>query len=127
MQCLKERETLKRHKDVLWNEHRMCHLCEEAGDHTAKLKGIYEDANGSRRQELVALSGGGRTEVQFKAFNEKMREIQDYYRKFPTEPLEPGTQDGGDEEAFPRPDDPVHPIRSPAPPAASPLPPAPPC
>ena len=106
--ALRERETLKRHKDLLWNEHRMCHLCEEAGAHAEQLKTIYEDTDGARRAELVALSGGGRAEIQFKAFNDRLREVQGYYRKFPaSEPLQPATQEGGDDEGYTLPSEPV--------------------
>lgn len=108
VKALRERESLKRHKDLLWNEHRMNHLCQEAGAHASKLQRIYEDADGARRAELVALSGGNRPEVQFKVFNDKLREVQDYYRKFPpAEPLQPASQEGGEDESYELPPEPV--------------------
>eukprot|EP01052_Picozoa_sp_SAG31_P005066 SAG31_NODE_217_length_19988_cov_53.300820_15_plen_329_part_00 len=79
-----------------------------AGAHASKLQRIYEDADGARRAELVALSGGNRPEVQFKAFNEKLREVQGYYRKFPpTAPLQPAGQEGGEDESYELPPEPV--------------------
>jgi splicing factor 3A subunit 3 len=78
------------------------------GRHSAALRGIYEDADGSRKRELVALSGGGKTDTQFREFNTKLSDIKDYYRKFPPEDMiKPEDCDGGDKETYQVPEEPV--------------------
>ncbi len=107
VKCLKERDGLKRHKDVLWNEHRTGHLCKVIGERSAGLRAVYDDADGTRQGELQAFSGGGSGEKQFEAFYDRLGEIKDYYQRFPPEALlNPAEEEGGDEETFPVPQEP---------------------
>ena len=108
IKCLQEREKLSRHKELLWNEHRVAHLCQSAGAHSAALRRLYEDEDGSRRNDMVALSGAGRSEAQFSAFYDRLRDIKDYYRRFPPgELLNPQDQEGGDSEQYTKPSEPL--------------------
>ena len=107
VKCLKERDGLKRHRDVLWNEHRTAHLCRVIGERSASLRAVYADDDGARQAEMAAFSGGGRSEKQFSAFYDRLGEIKDYYQRFPPEaPLNPAEEEGGDEEKFPAPPEP---------------------
>ena len=107
IKSLQEREGLTRHKEQLWNEHRISHLCNTVGSHSSALRDLYEDADASRRNEMQSLSGGGRTESQFAAFYDRLRDIKDYYRRFPpAELLSPVDQEGGDAELYPKPAEP---------------------
>ena len=106
--CLKERDGLKRHRDVLWNEHRTGHLCSVIGERGAALRDVYADADGTRQGEMQAFSGGGSGEKQFAAFYGRLGEIQDYYQRFPPQALlNPAEEEGGDEESFPSPPEPA--------------------
>ena len=49
VRCLKERDGLKRHRDVLWNEHRTAHLCRVIGERSASLRAVYADDDGARQ------------------------------------------------------------------------------
>lgn len=107
VKCLKERDGLKRHKDLLWNEHRTGHLCQVIGERAAALRAVYDDADGARQGELQVFSGGGSSEKQFDAFYSRLGEIKGYYQRFPAQSLlNPAGEEGGDEETFPAPQEP---------------------
>eukprot|EP01046_Picozoa_sp_COSAG06_P052519 COSAG06_NODE_8839_length_2056_cov_3.202351_2_plen_292_part_00 len=107
VKCLKERDGLKRHKDMLWNEHRTGHLCQVIGERSAALRSVYADADGTWQGELQSFSGGGSGQKQFSAFYSRLGEIKEYYQRFPPEQLlNPAEEEGGDEETFPVPQEP---------------------
>jgi splicing factor 3A subunit 3 len=108
VKCLRERDEISRHKELLWNEHRISHLCQEVGEHSSALRAVYDDTDGSRRGEMSVFSGGGKSEKQFGAFYDRLRDIKDYYRRFPSaELLDPQSEEGGEAEIYTKPAEPV--------------------
>ncbi|KAL9262629.1 Splicing factor SF3a60-like protein, partial [Drosera capensis] len=73
-------------KEGLYRDHRVRLMIEQIMSTTHNLIGIYEDKDGSRKDEIAALGGkmgtGTGTNV-FSAFYDRLKEIREYHRRHP--------------------------------------------
>lgn len=71
-------------RDRLAREHEVSRLLDQAKTQSARLKKIYEDADGEREREIQALASGD----TFESFYKELEEIKDFHRRYPNEPVE---------------------------------------
>jgi splicing factor 3A subunit 3 len=67
------------HQQKLLQAHRVRQLLDSLQARAAKLVGIYDDADGARREEIAALRG----EAVFANFYDRLREVRESHRRFP--------------------------------------------
>lgn len=71
-------------KDRLYQSHRVRNMIEQITSTTNKLSEIYEDKDGSRKDEIAALGGQTATGTNvFSAFYDRLKEIREYHRRHP--------------------------------------------
>ncbi|KAJ3289746.1 Splicing factor 3A subunit 3 [Borealophlyctis nickersoniae] len=75
----------KTHKEKLIQDHRVDQYLERIQSRSQYLLDLYEDEDGSRRSEVMAISGA----TEFSEFYERLKKIKDYHRRYPNEVIEP--------------------------------------
>jgi len=70
-------------RDRLLQNHRIRGLVDAMQERAAKLRRIYEDANGARAEEAAQL-GAQTPEGRLSKFAQRLGEVRDYYRRFPS-------------------------------------------
>lgn len=71
-------------KDRLYQSHRVRNMIEQITSTTNKLIEIYDDKDGSRKDEIAALGGQTATGTNvFSAFYDRLKEIREYHRRHP--------------------------------------------
>ncbi|GFR50687.1 hypothetical protein Agub_g12939 [Astrephomene gubernaculifera] len=78
------KQDAKSHKDKLMQSHRVRKRLDQIQEAARKLQKIYEDEDKARKEEIEAL--GGEDKV-FSKFYDRLKEIREYHRKFPTHDL----------------------------------------
>ncbi|EFA77856.1 C2H2-type zinc finger-containing protein [Heterostelium album PN500] len=79
-------EEPKTQKDSVIQSHCVNHYLEQSIKCANDLKKIYQDEDGQRKADLSAISGQG--PAIFSNFYDKLRELKDYHRKYPTLEIE---------------------------------------
>eukprot|EP00095_Tigriopus_kingsejongensis_P005292 maker-scaffold758_size101577-snap-gene-0.25 protein:Tk05292 transcript:maker-scaffold758_size101577-snap-gene-0.25-mRNA-1 annotation:"splicing factor 3a subunit 3" len=69
------------HKETLNAELRVRHMMDRHGECTERLKEIYEDKDGQRKDEVAALSGPH----EFQEFYARLKQIKEFHREHPGE------------------------------------------
>lgn len=69
------------HRETLNGEHRIRQMMERHLECTRRLKDIYEDKDGQRKDEVAALSGPH----EFQEFYARLKQIKDFHRTHPGE------------------------------------------
>jgi len=72
---------MKTHKEKLMQSHRVKRRLDTMQEAAAKLVKIYEDEDGARKEEIGALAN---KDNPFGAFYDRLKEVRDYYRRFPS-------------------------------------------
>lgn len=75
-------EKPKSHLGKVEQEHKALKRIEEMVDTSKQLLLMYEDSDGSRREELSSMAPGS-TDRAFEAFYDRLKEMRAYYRRFP--------------------------------------------
>ncbi|XP_033635336.1 splicing factor 3A subunit 3-like [Asterias rubens] len=78
------KETLHKkssNREQINSDHRTKKLLDKHMENTAKLRDIYEDKDGLRKEEVMALSGPN----EFQEFYARLKTIKDFHRKHPNE------------------------------------------
>jgi splicing factor 3A subunit 3 len=76
----------KNFRDNVLQSNRVNKYLDRLQDSSTKLADIYEDKDGLRREEIASLSGSGLD--LYLMFYEKLRDLKDYHRKFPSASLD---------------------------------------
>jgi len=76
-------------KEQINSDHRVSLLLDRHGEVTDKLKVLYEDSDGLRKEEIGSISGPN----EFAEFYGRLRTIKMYHRKYPNEVAEPMTME----------------------------------
>jgi len=76
----------KTHKERLNNQHKVQMLIDELQTTASKLSALYADEDKSRSDEIKSMSGTGA--AVFTSFYDRLKDIKEYHRKFPTLPLQ---------------------------------------
>lgn len=71
----------KTHKDNVIQSHKVNTTLDRIVDASARLERIYEDKDGSRKEEIASMGGTGPS--LYSLFYERLREIKDYHRRYP--------------------------------------------
>ncbi|KAG5408113.1 hypothetical protein IGI04_004432 [Brassica rapa subsp. trilocularis] len=75
-------------KDRLVQGHRVRNMIQSIMRTTEKLVETYEDKDGAREDEIAALGGHTATGINvYSAFYDRLKEIREYHRKYPSGPL----------------------------------------
>ncbi|KAG1663564.1 hypothetical protein FOA52_013184 [Chlamydomonas sp. UWO 241] len=77
------KQEVKTYVDKLQQNHRVRKRLGSMQEAASKLLRIYEDDDGSRKEDIAGLAqteGGS-----FTAFYDRLKEVKDYYRRFPTD------------------------------------------
>ncbi|CAH8384498.1 unnamed protein product [Eruca vesicaria subsp. sativa] len=75
-------------KDRLVQGHRVRNMIQSIMRTTEKLIETYEDKDGAREDEIAALGGHTATGINvYSAFYDRLKEIREYHRKYPSGPL----------------------------------------
>lgn len=69
------------YRDQINSDHRLKMLLDQFMESTNKLKELYEDKDGLRKEEVSALSGPN----EFSEFYSRLKNIKEFYRKVPNE------------------------------------------
>lgn len=69
------------HKERIVQQHRVKQVVGRLNDATGRVMDIMDDKDGSRREELAAMSGT--LPDVFNNFYSRLRDVRDYHRKFP--------------------------------------------
>ncbi|KAJ3051597.1 hypothetical protein HK097_007378 [Rhizophlyctis rosea] len=75
----------KTHKDKLMQEQRVNKSLERIQSRSQFLLDLYEDQDGARKSEIMAISGA----TDFGEFYERLKKLKDYHRRYPNETVEP--------------------------------------
>mmetsp|Transcript_11578 Transcript_11578/g.15763 ORF Transcript_11578/g.15763 Transcript_11578/m.15763 type:complete len:501 (+) Transcript_11578:114-1616(+) len=73
-------QEVKTHKEKTSQAHRVNNFLNQVQDRAAKLRKVYEDKDGQRRDEIAAIAG---TNV-FSAFYERVAEVRTYHKRYPS-------------------------------------------
>jgi len=71
----------KTHKDNVIQSHKVNTTLERIVEASKRLERIYEDKDGSRREEIASIGGTGPS--LYSLFYERLRETKDYHRRYP--------------------------------------------
>jgi splicing factor 3A subunit 3 len=74
------------HKDNIIQAHKVNQIVEKIEDRTKKLVEIYQDLDGSRKDEIAAMGASSGPNL-YSTFYDRLRELKEYHRRFPN--LEP--------------------------------------
>ena len=69
------------HRESLNSEHRTKAMIHRYQECTQRLKEIYEDKDGGRKDEVLKLSGPN----EFQEFNARLKQIKEFHRRHPNE------------------------------------------
>ncbi|XP_026485324.1 splicing factor 3A subunit 3 [Vanessa tameamea] len=69
------------HRETINADHRLKNLHERYIESTIRLKELYEDKDGLRKEEIAALSGPN----EFQEFYARLKQIKEFHRKHPNE------------------------------------------
>ncbi|XP_026330510.1 splicing factor 3A subunit 3-like [Hyposmocoma kahamanoa] len=69
------------HRETINGEHRLKNLHDRYIEATIRLKELYEDKDGLRKEEIAALSGPN----EFQEFYARLKQIKEFHRKHPNE------------------------------------------
>ncbi|KAJ3375134.1 Splicing factor 3A subunit 3 [Allomyces arbusculus] len=78
-------DTPRAYKEKLTQQHRVSGLAKKTTETAQSLLTSLDDPNGLRKTELEKMSGAN----QFTDFYARLKEIKEYHRRFPDEPIEP--------------------------------------
>lgn len=73
---------VRTHKERVTQGHRAARMLDEAGNRAAKLRRIYADEDGARKEEVYQL-GGGKSGEAFQAFYDRLKEVREFHRRYP--------------------------------------------
>jgi splicing factor 3A subunit 3 len=71
----------KTHKDNVIQSHKVNKTLDRITDASKRLERVYEDKDGSRKEEIASVGGTGPS--LYSLFYERLREIKDYHRRYP--------------------------------------------
>jgi len=71
----------KTQKDNVIQSHKVNKTLDRIADASKRLEHVYEDKDGSRKEEIAAIGGTGPS--LYSLFYERLREIKDYHRRYP--------------------------------------------
>ncbi|KAJ3093096.1 hypothetical protein HK102_009528 [Quaeritorhiza haematococci] len=74
----------KTHREKVVQEHRVNQYLERIQARSQYLLELYEDEDGAREAEKDAITGA----TEFSEFYQRLKNIKDYHRRFPNEPVE---------------------------------------
>lgn len=78
--CVKDfQQETKTHRERLAQSHRVRNNIMTISDRATKLRKIYEDKDGLRRDDIASMGGPD----VFNTFYERMREVRDYHKRYP--------------------------------------------
>lgn len=69
------------HRESLNSDHRTKAMIDRYQECTVRLKEIYEDKDGGRKEEVIKLSGPN----EFQEFNARLKQIKEFHRRHPNE------------------------------------------
>jgi splicing factor 3A subunit 3 len=73
-------------KDNVMQSHKVNNTLERIADASKRLEKIYEDKDGSRKEEIASIGGTGPS--LYSLFYDRLREIKDYHRRYPNVQVE---------------------------------------
>ncbi|XP_026686198.1 splicing factor 3A subunit 3-like, partial [Diaphorina citri] len=69
------------HKETINSDHRLKMMLDQYTESTNRLKELYEDKDGCRKEEIASLSGPN----EFSEFYARLKSIKEFHRKHPNE------------------------------------------
>jgi len=75
----------KSHRETMVQQHKLKRALDQAAGSSKRLKALYTDADGTRKDELNSITGPNTMQT----FYDRLRDLRDQHRKYPTEPEEP--------------------------------------
>eukprot|EP00959_Pyramimonas_sp_CCMP1952_P115971 2424329-Pyramimonas_sp.AAC.1 len=69
----------KTHRERLYQSHRVSNLIDKITDRATKLRKLYDDSDGQRKDEISTIGGPH----VFSAFYDRVREARDYHKRHP--------------------------------------------
>mmetsp|Transcript_4786 Transcript_4786/g.8223 ORF Transcript_4786/g.8223 Transcript_4786/m.8223 type:complete len:502 (+) Transcript_4786:189-1694(+) len=73
-------QEMKSHRERLYQGQRVSNMIDKISDRATKLRKIYDDSDGHRRDEIAAIGGNS----VFSAFYDRVREARDYHKRYPS-------------------------------------------
>uniref|UniRef100_A0A7S0QT94 Matrin-type domain-containing protein n=1 Tax=Pyramimonas obovata TaxID=1411642 RepID=A0A7S0QT94_9CHLO len=70
----------KTHRERLYQSHRVSNLIDKIADRATKLRKLYDDSDGHRKDEIASIGGPH----VFSAFYDRVREARDYHKRYPS-------------------------------------------
>lgn len=76
------KQPTRTHAERLEQSNRAARLLAHASERSAKLRKLYADDDGARKEEVFSL-GGGHEKAPFNAFYQRLKDVREFHRKYP--------------------------------------------